>query len=248
MKGLIFFILLGWVFSFAAEFEVMTTDYPPYSYEKDGVTKGREIAVTYAMMEKMGYHNKIGLFSWSKAYSLTKDYPNYVLVTVARKKDRENLFKWVGPITVQDLILFEHSENPTHIKTLEETKKEHMIAVVKNFSTHQFLEKNGYTNLLMVENVTGLIKLLEHQRVDLIPFAPEVIPFVMHKNGLHTSLFQPTPVKLYTNTFYIAFSKNISDQEVSKWQNILDELKRSGKYESLQRKALQEALADYGVK
>lgn len=234
-------------FTYAGELKFLATDYPPYTYEKDGKVKGREAAVAYAIMEKLGYQKKITLLPWNKAYSLTKDYPDYVLFSVARKKDREDHFKWVGPITVQDLVLFENRKNPVKIKKLEDTKNAYTIGVVKNFSTHQYLEKEGYHNLLMVENVTGLVKLLEHERVDLAPFAPEMMPFVMHKNNIPAGLFQATSVKLYTNAFYIAFSKETDDKMIARWQAALDALKKSGEFQKMQEEALQVSLKDFGI-
>ena len=44
-----------------------------------------------------------------------------------------------------------------------------------------------------------------------------------------------TPVVVQKNAGYIAFSKDHTDDEINAWQQALDELKRSGKYDELVR-------------
>ena len=54
--------------------------------------------------------------------------------------------------------------------------------------------------------------------------------------GIDPALIERTNVKLFETKLYIAFSKDISDSEVYKWQLALDQLKASGKHEKILKK------------
>ena len=55
--------------------------------------------------------------------------------------------------------------------------------------------------------------------------------------GLDPALFEQTPLKLYENPLYIAFSKDVSDETIQRWQKALDKVKRE-KYSQLDHKYL----------
>ncbi|WP_230425629.1 transporter substrate-binding domain-containing protein [Spartinivicinus ruber] len=75
--------------------------------------------------------------------------------------------------------------------------------------------------------------MLKSKRVNLTPSASSTVNKKLKEAGIITKNIRQTPVILLESSGYIAFSKNISDEIISKWQGVFEHLKQSGKYKQL---------------
>ncbi|MBU2631115.1 MAG: ABC transporter substrate-binding protein [Proteobacteria bacterium] len=100
-------VLILWVSSsvvFAAGFPelvIMTEEYAPYNFKKDGKVQGIAVDMMVEMLKKVGSSqtlDDIQLLPWARGYRNVQEMPNAVLFSTTRTKERENIFKWVCPI------------------------------------------------------------------------------------------------------------------------------------------------------
>jgi polar amino acid transport system substrate-binding protein len=56
--------------------------------------------------------------------------------------------------------------------------------------------------------------------------------------GISSQAIQQTPVVATATEGSLAFSRNIADDIIQKWQNALDQLKQSGRYDQLMQEYL----------
>ncbi|OUR70350.1 hypothetical protein A9Q76_07695 [Arcobacter sp. 31_11_sub10_T18] len=96
----------------------------------------------------------------------------------------------------------------------------------------------GFTNLNETVTPVQNFKMLMKDRGELVPMGELAVPETLKKAGINARLIKRTNVKLYEVQLYIAFSKDISDREIKKWQESLDFIKSSGEYEKILRKYL----------
>jgi polar amino acid transport system substrate-binding protein len=85
----------------AKDITYLTEQYPPYNFQKDGKLQGTSVDLLEMVWERMGENlNKsaISILPWTEGYQRTLNENNTVLFTTARLKQREQLFKWAGPI------------------------------------------------------------------------------------------------------------------------------------------------------
>ncbi len=99
---IIFALFSNFSFVFAQDVDdliYMAEDYAPANYLENGKLKGISVQILKLMWEKMGYpEQQVVVYPWARGYFYIKTKKNHVLFTMSRTKEREKLFKWVGPI------------------------------------------------------------------------------------------------------------------------------------------------------
>ena len=98
-----------WTVSFAQDASTltyMTEEYPPYQYKEAGTLKGLSVDLLKLMWAKMGVPEQaIAVYPWARGYNLIQNHPNSVLFSMIRTPEREQMFKWVGPIFTARTVL-----------------------------------------------------------------------------------------------------------------------------------------------
>ena len=107
-KKLIFFIALLLIVAGCSgagspvgdvQLRVLTEDYPPFNFvDKDGVVTGQSTEMVQAIMNEVGIESEIELLALAEALELAEKGSGVVLYSLNRTPEREELFKWVGPI------------------------------------------------------------------------------------------------------------------------------------------------------
>jgi len=95
------------------------------------------------------------------------------------------------------------------------------------------LRNNNFLNFQINLSYVGCFEMLKLGRVSITPKASSTALRVAGQAGISPNQLQQTPVILLESEGYIAFSKNIPDEIIQKWQNAFELLKKSGKYQNL---------------
>src|SRR4030043_1819203 len=78
---------------------IITEVYPPYNFvDKNNNVTGQSTEIVQAILEKNGTQAAIEVMPLSEGLALAQKGPKVVLYSLNRTPQRENLFKWVGPI------------------------------------------------------------------------------------------------------------------------------------------------------
>lgn len=232
----------------AAPLQVLTEEWPPYNYQKDGEIRGISTAVVHAIQQRLGDTTPIRSLSWNHAYELALHTRNTVIYSTIRLDEREGLFKWVGPIATNDSYLFEHRDVPTHIHSLEDAKKVAMIAAGSTTNSDYIrLTSMGFTNLSTLDTQTNPAQLLLYKRAQLGVINPFTLPFNEGHEAWERGELVNTQVLLYSQPIYIAFNRQTDEATVRAWQQALDALRSSGELGRITKAALDQALLDFGI-
>jgi len=220
----------------ASNYELQTEEFPPFGYTENGKLSGLSVEIVREILKKMDDSHRIYVRPWARAYRNTLRGPKKILFSMARNKDRESLFKWVGPLVSDRVFFYKKRDTSISIKNLSDAKKVKRILLTREFPEYNYLIKHGFKNLH--ETVTPLqnFKMLMKNRGELVPMGELAVPQILRKAGIDAREIQRTEVKLYEVNLYIAFSKDISDNEIDKWQKALDFVKISGKYGKILKK------------
>lgn len=233
---------------FAQSLVLMTEEWTPYNYTKDGELKGIAPAVVRAIQKEIQDSTRIEVHPWNRAYNLTLTKSNHALFSMVRNESREKLFKWVGPISDNESYLFKKKGSPLQIKSLEDAKKVGLIGAGSQTNIDYIvLQSKGFTNLSTLDTQSNPITLIVNERVDLGGSNPITALFHLKKNGLPLDAIENTGVKVFSNPLYIAFNKDTDDSIIQKWQNALDGLKENGTLDTIKQKAFDEAKKDFGI-
>jgi len=214
---------------------VLTEEYPPVTFMKDGKVSGFVTDMVREIMARQGIPDEIRLISWDEAYNIALNTPNVVLFSTERTDKREKLFQWVGPVGKNSAIFYAKKGSGIKINSLEEAGKLASIATTTNWFTEQYLKSKGFTNLVSSPVPTANVKQLMEGSVQVAVFTDITVSEIVNKAGY--SMEDLEPVFLLSNTyFYIAMSIGTPVEIVKKWQSVLDGMKSDGTFEKIYRR------------
>lgn len=218
---------MPWVASAAGFYTVMTEEMPPFSMSKDGAVAGAMADVVRLLMEKTQIQEDIYLYPWSRAYNLMQTQPRHILFSVVRSSEREALFKWVGPVFREKNLFYKRRGSSIAPKNREEALPL-KIGTVLDSIENTVLAEAGFTQLKPVTSIALNVKWLLQDRIDLYPLGVCSYPALMERLKLDPTVLEPLDLEGYTVEYSIAFSKDIPDSLVQKWQTLLNDLNKTG--------------------
>ncbi|MBC9045182.1 ABC transporter substrate-binding protein, partial [Pseudomonas aeruginosa] len=75
-------------------------------------------------------------FPWDRVYQQALSEPGYGVFSTARTPEREDKFKWVGPLAVNDWVLMARGDSSIHLNSLEDAAR-YRIGGYKNDAISQ---------------------------------------------------------------------------------------------------------------
>ena len=205
----------------------------PFSYQQNDQLTGFSVELVKGMAQISGMQANIELLPFNRAFQNLKTQPQTALFVIAKRPERENDMKWVGPIITSGVYFYQKRNSGLTLKELTDLKRVSKIGVVQGNADHTYLETNEFSNLSTDKSQIQSLKMLNHGRVDVAPMSELVMPFLAKAANIDVNTIEKTPIKLYDSTLYIAFSNDTNDETVAQWQHAFDQLKASGHYQTL---------------
>lgn len=206
-----------------------TEQLPPYNYMENGTLKGISVDLLEAVTEKMGKkvtREEVRLAPWTEGYQAALTQNNTVLFVTARTPEREQSFKWAGPIYSDKYVLFA-KRDPGIIIEDPEDLKEYRIGVITDDATVQQLLNIGVnqSQIVLKSNASANIAALENDEIDLWA-CPEEAGRYFTEQVTGNYYAYKVVYQLETQDLYYAFNKNTSDSVIKSFQHALDDLKQ----------------------
>ncbi|MBS1155017.1 MAG: extracellular solute-binding protein, family 3 [Proteobacteria bacterium] len=216
---------------------VLAHEAPPYAWQEKGQSYGFAYELVRETMQDLGKKSAIEFVSFRRGWQQVQNVQGQALFVVTRTPEREKSVKWVGPLLKSETYIFQRKGAGLPLYKLEDLGKLNGIAVQLGIGDDTFLTAQGLTNLYRSPSKPLTLRALINQRVDAAPFGRHAVPKLLRDAGLPPDSIEQTPLKLFDNDFYIAFSKDVSDETIQRWQKALDKVKRE-RYEQLYAKYL----------
>jgi len=206
-----------------------TEEYPPYNYEKDGVPEGIAVETLREVLAELGIdpaEADIRIGSWSEGYQTVLHTPMTVVFSTARTPERENLFKWAGPVFNSKNVLFALKDRNVTIFSLQDLTQIR-IGIIRDDVAGADLISFGVApeNLVVSTNAQEIVSLLESGRIDAWAYAElpgeEIIKAIANDPERFGVVYS-----LKTWDYYFAFNRDVPDAIVNEFQAGIDHLKR----------------------
>lgn len=219
-----------------AGLRIITENLPPFNYAgTDGKAAGQATEVVNSILARLNQKAEIEILPWTEGYSLARAGPRVALYSTGRTDERENLFRWVGPIASSEFTLYARNGSGLQINSLEGAKKAGRIGVVKDDARHQFLRENRFDNITTCGSDAECLRDLMAGTTDLWLGSSENADDTARKEGIDPSVYTALyPVR--TVNLYIAFSNDTPDSLITSWQAALDAMKRDGTFDAIRKK------------
>lgn len=202
-----------------------TEQLPPYNYQENGTLQGLSVDLLEATTEKMGSkvsREDIHLVPWTEGYQAALNQNGTVLFSMARTPEREDLFKWAGPIYTNRKVLFARQDRELSIEDPEDLQAYHIGVISDDIAVRYLLDIGVNQSRIVTESdVSVLIDALDSGDIDLWAY-PEASGryFAEQATGDYNSY--TVVYELNTQDTYYAFSKDVPDSVVRSFQQALD--------------------------
>jgi polar amino acid transport system substrate-binding protein len=225
------FIFTGTAFCYSADLQAkdliyQCEDIPPSNYLESGELKGVSIELLKLLWKKMGVpEQSIQVVPWARGYNALQNEKGHVLFSMSRTKERENLFKWVGPIFSVKHVLLGISGKKIVLNKLDDAKN-YRIGVIKEDESEFFLMQSGF-NPAMMESVSSLeqnFEKLKMGRVDFIAHSLETFNDYIKIHQLNPDQYHAYFVLSEKQNYY-AFHKDTPDALILQFQNALNSIR-----------------------
>jgi polar amino acid transport system substrate-binding protein len=203
-------------------------DFPPFNYNKDNKLVGFSVDIVEEILSTAKFrHTNVKALPWARSYHLTQMYPNSMLFTMHRTPEREDQFKWVGPIGKSQLVILMKKNNPEIIENFS-------IAAVRDSAEMFAIEKMGIeeNRIVKINKPSLCLNLLNMDRVDAcaISYVSAVKEMQLSKIDINNFYIYKT---LSERGLFIAFNKDTPEEITNFFTEELDRIKKSLLYNEL---------------
>lgn len=221
----------------ATEFNIVTTDYPPFQIEKNENVEGIVTDIVKGTLAGTKHTGVFKIYPWARAYQMAQKNPHVLIYSIARNAEREKLFKWIGTVAPFQIYFWKlKSRDDVKIKTLEGAKH-YVVGGVYDDIKGMYLQKKGFEvgkNLALVSNDELNINKLYAKRIDLMPFDQYSFPEKVKRAGYDIHKFEKLiKIDELSNDLYLAASLDTPDSVILELQKSLEHFKLTKKYKQI---------------
>jgi polar amino acid transport system substrate-binding protein len=212
----------------AEDLTYITEELPPYNYLEDGKLQGISIDLIEEVWERMDVNlnrSIIQLLPWTEGYERALKENNTVLFPTGRLPEREQLFKWAGPIVSGRYALLAKVDRNISVTDPEDLKK-YKIAAIEDDLAVQLLEDNGVKkeDIILETTSTPIIEMLKNGSIDAWAYNDITGIWEIQESGENESDYEVAYV-LGIADAYLAFNKELPDSLVQSFQEAIDYIK-----------------------
>lgn len=151
----------------AATLDITTEENAPFNYvDSQHRVSGISTEILLEMGRRTGTQMKIQVTPWARAYQTALNSADNCVYSTVRLPEREALFKWVGPISVNKWALFAKGDFHTPLTTVNDARAYRMGGVILDAKS-LYLKSLGFSNFDLVgDDNLNLAKLMAG-RIDL---------------------------------------------------------------------------------
>ncbi len=210
---------------------LLTENFPPYNMAVNGKNFAQEeningiaVDIVKEMFKRAGVQYNLTLrFPWDRIYKLALEKPGYGVFVTARLPEREQLFKWVGPIGPDDWVLLAKGDNPINLTSLDEAKS-HRIGAYKGDAISEYLTEKGVEHSTSLRDQENARKLATGQ-IELWATGDPAGRYLATQEGISGL---KTVLRFNSAELYLALNKDMPDEIVARLQAALDQMRAEG--------------------
>jgi polar amino acid transport system substrate-binding protein len=210
---------------------LLTENFPPYNMAINGKNFAQEdnidgiaVDIVREMFKRAGVKYSLTLrFPWDRIYKLALEKPGYGVFVTARLPEREQLFKWVGPIGPDDWVMLAKGDSPISLNNLDEAKQ-YKVGAYKGDAIAEHLVEKGLQPLTALRDQENAKKLMAGQ-IDLWATGDPAGRYLAKQEGISGL---KTVLRFDSAELYLALNKEMPDEIVAKLQAALEQMRAEG--------------------
>ena len=214
-----------------ASLVLLTENFPPYNMAADGKNFARDdkisgiaVELVREMFKRAEVSYSLTLrFPWARIYKMALEQPGYGVFCTARLPERENDFKWVGPLGPDDWVMLARADSTISLTSLEEAKA-YKVGAYKGDAISEHLNKQGVQPLSALRDQENPLKLMKGE-IDLWATGDPAGRYLAKQQGISGL---KNVLRFDSAQLYLALNKDTPDAVVQKLQAALDAMRADG--------------------
>ena len=210
---------------------LLTENFPPYNMAINGKNFAQEdnidgiaVDIIREMFKRAEIQYNMTLrFPWDRIYKLALEKPGYGVFVTARLPERENLFKWVGPIGPDDWVLLGRSDSNISLSSLDDARQ-YKVGAYKGDAIAEYLVEKGLEPITALRDQENVKKLMAGQ-IDLWASGDPAGRYLAKQEGIGGL---KTILRFDSAELFLALNKEVPDEVVQKLQAELDKMRSEG--------------------
>ncbi|WP_168196442.1 ABC transporter substrate-binding protein [Bdellovibrio sp. NC01] len=166
-------------------FSVVTSDFPPFSYLKNGQPSGVMVDIIQEVLKELENDGKLPKISdvqinfvpWKRAYRMASEGTNVMLFPMGINPERNKQFAWVGPRFPRSIWIYSLKTDKTHALKKQDFKGK-LVGIVRGYSWDKDLRDISAIPDETVDDRMLVRKLAGH-RMDYIAMDEEVLRYTL---------------------------------------------------------------------
>jgi len=210
---------------------LLTENFPPYNMANNGKNFAQEdnidgvaVDIVKEMFKRAEVQYNLTLrFPWDRIYKLALEKPGYGVFVTARLPEREQLFKWVGPIGPDDWVMLTKGDSSINLSSLDEAKS-YRIGAYKGDAISEYLSDKSVDHSTSLRDQENARKLVAGQ-IDLWATGDPAGRYLAKQEGISGL---KTALRFDSAELYLALNRETPDEIVAKLQGALDRMRAEG--------------------
>jgi polar amino acid transport system substrate-binding protein len=209
----------------------LTEEFRPLNYTDNDRPTGLAVELLRLVWREMSVPEQpIQVMPWARIYNAAQFDRRVVIFSMYRTEEREELFKWVGPIARGRLALFALRSRHLKVNSLSDLAGRR-IASLRDIAAAIKMLGAGFT-LTYASRTGHAVQLLESGRVDFLALDEFQFRQGIADRDARPDAFETVWV-LSEDSLYYAFSPDADDGLVARFQQALDAVTRRPVYRNL---------------
>lgn len=220
--SLAFFIALTTGTAAAGPLNILTEEYPPYNFKKDGAVAGASTEQVEMILKEAGIGYTIDLLPWARAYALTQSQAATCVYTTGHSDERDAAFKWVEPLLVDRMIMVRKAGSKAAPANINEAKG-FVVGTQRGDFSEEFLKRNKFPMVDVAADLDLTFKKLMAGRIDMMMTSEKTFE-TMRAEGASVEAALMLDGRLYG----LACNLAVADETIAQMQSILDRMIADG--------------------
>lgn len=214
---------------------ILLQELPPFVYNRRGVPEGFVPELMAALLAEQGVQGHLEFAPLPRAVELLRANPMLIYAPIAKVPGNANEFKWIRPLLRNRVFAYRRASDAPLPGSLDALKAAQRIAVGAGGGHQALAQDAGFHNLVPVRGQVDAVRRLMTGDVDFCIASDLAMQGILDSEKLKPSAVQATEFVLSETEVHIAFSPQASAEFLAGWHAALEQLRRSGRLESLAR-------------
>ncbi|WP_416305531.1 substrate-binding periplasmic protein [Neptunicella sp. SCSIO 80796] len=224
---------------------LLTEHSPPSAFlDKNGEPAGVTVELIHILQQRLDEPGKIKVLPWARAMKIARTESGIALFETVRTEERENWFKWVGPLQSYHVSLYGLKQQVADKPDINTSPDDYIACSYRNSAIVNEVKKFGFKvghNLILTSKMGDCQQMVLLGRADVTPVSELMLTeFIAAAEQAGDQLI---PVAFLTERQrYLAFSKDVDDKRVTRWQSALEQSYLDGTMRKLYQTAYPELI------